>query len=175
MRYSLDGTAPEFVGNDQWIADSAAVIGKVTLHDSASIWFGSVLRGDMERITIGAKSNVQDHSVLHTDLGFPLVLGTGVTVGHRAMLHGCTIGDYALIGIGATILNGASIGAESLVGAHTLVTEGKQFPEGVLIMGTPAKVVRELTDEERAQLRLSAQHYVSNARRFSTALKPLLD
>ena len=175
MRYALDEVAPELIGDNQWIADSAAVIGKVTLHDSASVWFGSVLRGDMEQITIGARSNVQDHSVLHTDFGFPLTLGTGVTIGHQAMLHGCTIGDYALIGIGATVLNGAVIGSESLVGAHTLVTEGKQFPDGVLIMGTPAKVIRELSDEERAQLRLSADHYVANAKRFATQLKAVSD
>ncbi|MEO1327506.1 MAG: gamma carbonic anhydrase family protein [Pseudomonadota bacterium] len=173
MMYALDDDRPELVGDGQWVSDTADVIGKVTLHADASVWFGSVLRGDMERITVGARTNIQDHSVLHTDAGFPLVLGEGVTVGHRVMLHGCQIGDSALIGIGATVLNGAIIGANSLVGAHALVTEGKTFPEGVLIMGTPAKVVRELSEQEIAHLKLSAEHYVANARRFATGLKPL--
>ncbi|MEM6820220.1 MAG: gamma carbonic anhydrase family protein [Pseudomonadota bacterium] len=173
MMYALDDERPELVGGGQWVADSADVIGKVTLNADASVWFGSVLRGDMERITVGARTNIQDHSVLHTDAGFPLVLGEGVTVGHRVMLHGCRIGDNALIGIGATVLNGAVIGANSLVGAHSLVTEGKTFPEGVLIMGTPAKVVRELSEQEIAHLKLSAEHYVANAHRFASGLKPV--
>ncbi|MEL6870349.1 MAG: gamma carbonic anhydrase family protein [Pseudomonadota bacterium] len=175
MRYALDGDAPTLEDATVWIADSAMVLGKVTLQTDASVWFGAVLRGDMERITVGARSNIQDCSVLHTDAGFPLNIGADVTVGHRVMLHGCEIGDGALIGIGATVLNGASIGSESLVGAHALVTEGKSFPPGVLIVGSPAKVVRELTADERQALRVSAQHYVANAQRFAAGLTPLDD
>ncbi|MEM8546757.1 MAG: gamma carbonic anhydrase family protein [Pseudomonadota bacterium] len=161
------------IGDHQWIADCARVIGKVTLHDSASVWFGAVLRGDMERISVGQNSNVQDMAVLHTDHGFALDIGSDVTIGHQAMLHGCTIGDGALIGIGATVLNGATIGAGSLVGAHALITEGKTFPEHSLIVGAPAKVVRELEPGEVDALKMSAAHYVQNAARFARDLQPL--
>ena len=172
MKYALDGVAPVLEGSGQWIADSASVIGNVTLGADVSVWFGAVLRGDMEPMRIGARSNLQDLCVLHTDHGFALTLGTGVTVGHQAMLHGCTIGDHALVGIGATVLNGARVGANSLIGAHTLITEGKEFPAGVLIMGVPGKVVRELSDQEQAQLALSADHYVANAQRYAAGLTP---
>lgn len=170
MIYALDGKRPQMIGAGQWIADDARVIGDVVLHEQSSVWFGSVLRGDVETLTIGARTNIQDLSVLHADQGFPLTLGADVTVGHQAMLHGCTVGDHALIGIGATVLNGASIGSGSLVGAHALVTEGKQFPDGVLIMGAPAKIVRELEPVEIDQLKLSARHYVANAQRFAKGL-----
>lgn len=173
MIYALDGKRPELAGEGHWIAPCASVIGDVTLHTHASVWFGCVLRGDVERIVVGERSNVQDQSVLHTDAGIELTVGNDVTVGHQAMLHGCTIGDGSLIGIGATVLNNASIGRQTLVGAHALVTEGKSFPDGVLLMGAPAKVVRELTDEERAMLAASAAHYVENANRFREGLEPL--
>ncbi|MEM9321519.1 MAG: gamma carbonic anhydrase family protein [Pseudomonadota bacterium] len=173
MIYALDGKRPVFEGQGQWVAPNAHVIGDVTMQAEASVWFGTVVRGDVERITIGARSNIQDQCVLHADVGIPLTIGGDVTVGHQAMLHGCTIGDGCLIGIGATVLNHAVIGKQSLVGAHALVTEGKQFPDGVLLMGAPAKVVRELTDVERQALAASAAHYVANAHRFRDGLEPL--
>lgn len=168
--YELDGVAPQ-VDPSAWIADSAEVIGKVTLARDASVWFGSVLRGDNERLTIGEGSNVQDLCVFHTDMGSPLTLGRHVTIGHKVMLHGCTVGDESLIGIGAIILNGARIGSHCLVGAGALVTEGKTFPDGTLIVGAPARVVRALTPEQIEGLRHNAQHYVDNARRFRAGLK----
>lgn len=168
--YQLDGVAPE-VANSAWIADSAQVMGSVRLGEESSVWFGAVLRGDTETITIGNGSNVQDGSVLHADHGFPLVVGERVTVGHQVMLHGCVIGDESLIGIGATVLNGAKIGKHCLVGARSLVTEGKEFPDGSLIMGSPARVVRPLTPEQIEGLRRSAAHYVENARRYRQGLK----
>ncbi|MDJ0938255.1 MAG: gamma carbonic anhydrase family protein [Woeseiaceae bacterium] len=173
MIYRLGDREPEIVGDGHFVADNASVIGRVRLEDKSSVWFNAVLRGDNELITIGERSNVQDGSVLHTDPGMPLTLGAGVTIGHKVMLHGCTIGDNALIGIGSTILNGAKIGANSVVGAHALVTEGKEFPEGVLILGAPAKVARELSADEIAQIGLSADVYVKNAARFSAELKSL--
>jgi len=172
--YSLDGAAPELVdGGPAFIADDAHVIGKVHLHEDCSVWFGCVLRGDNEPLTIGARTNVQEHTVMHTDPGFPLTIGAGCTIGHRAMLHGCAIGDNSLIGIGAIVLNGARIGANSLVGAGALVTEGKTFPDNSLIIGTPARVARTLDDVAIVGLRLSADHYVENARRFAARLTPL--
>ncbi len=162
--YRLGECVPE-VHPTAWVAESAEVIGKVSIAAEASVWYGCVLRGDNDLIRIGARSNVQDGCVLHTDAGYPLSIGDGVIVGHKAMLHGCTIGDGALIGIGAVLLNGARIGARSIVGAGALVPTGKQFPEGVLIVGAPAKVVRELTEEERAHLGESADGYVRQARR----------
>ncbi len=152
------------------MADSAQVIGNVSLAQDVSIWFGTVLRGDTEHMRIGRGSNIQDGSVLHADVGKPLTVGEDVTVGHKVMLHGCTIGDGSLIGIGAVVLNGARIGKYCLVGARALVTEGKEFPDGSMIIGAPAKVVRELTSEQIAGLGDSARRYVENARRFSATL-----
>ncbi len=167
--YSLDGVAPEVEG-DAWIAPDAQVIGRVRLGAGVSVWFGAVVRGDNEMIAIGARSNIQDGSVLHSDPGSPLTIGEGVTVGHKVVLHGCTVGDNSLIGIGAIVLNRAVIGRDSIVGAGALVPEGKVFPEGVLLLGTPARVVRELTPEQIVGLRRSAEHYVGNARRFARGL-----
>jgi carbonic anhydrase/acetyltransferase-like protein (isoleucine patch superfamily) len=170
--YELDGVKPEFAGRGPaFVADDARIIGKVTLGEDSGIWFGCVLRGDNERISIGARTNVQEHTVMHTDMGFPLDIGEGCTIGHRAMLHGCTISENSLVGIGAIILNGAKIGKNCLVGAGALVTEGKEFPDGSLIIGTPARVVRELDDKAIEMLRWSAAHYVDNARRFAGGLK----
>ncbi|TAN09493.1 MAG: gamma carbonic anhydrase family protein [Burkholderiaceae bacterium] len=168
--YELDGVAPQ-VDPGAWIADSAEVIGSVSLARDASVWFGSVLRGDNERLSIGEGSNVQDLCVFHTDMGSPLAIGRRVTIGHKVMLHGCTVGDESLIGIGAIILNGARIGTHCLVGAGALVTEGKTFPDGSLIVGAPARVARSLTPEQIEGLRHSAQHYIDNARRFRAGLK----
>jgi carbonic anhydrase/acetyltransferase-like protein (isoleucine patch superfamily) len=168
--YQLDDHSPE-VHATAWVADSAQVMGRVSLAENASIWYGAVLRGDNDHISVGRDSNVQDGSVLHTDHGVPLVIGEGVTIGHKVVLHGCTIGDYALVGIGSVVLNGARIGRHCIVGAGALVTEGKQFPDGVLIVGSPAKVVRELTPEQIERLRASATHYVQQQRRHATSLR----
>ncbi len=170
--YELDGQSPQ-VHDSAWVADSAQVMGQVVLEEDASVWFGAVLRGDMDTIRVGRGSNVQDGSVLHADRGVPLTLGENVTVGHQVMLHGCTIGDGSLIGIQAVVLNGARIGKNCLVGAGALVTEGKEFPDGSMILGSPAKVVRQLTPEQIEGLRRSAQSYVENARRFKAGLKKL--
>jgi carbonic anhydrase/acetyltransferase-like protein (isoleucine patch superfamily) len=155
------------------VADSAQVMGNVTLAADSSVWFGVTVRGDTETIAIGQGSNIQDGSVLHADVGMPLVVGENVTVGHKVMLHGCTIGDESLIGIGAIVLNGAKIGKNCLVGAGSLVTEGKAFPDGSMIMGSPAKAVRQLTPEQMEGLRMSARHYVDNAQRFRHTLKKI--
>ena len=168
--YELDGVAPR-LADSAWVADSAQVIGNVVLGEGSSVWFGAVLRGDTETITLGAGSNIQDGSVLHADLGFPMTVGANVTVGHQVMLHGCTIGDESLIGIGATVLNGAKIGRNCLVGAGSLVTEGKEFPDGSMIIGSPARVVKSLTPEQIKGLRLSAHHYIENAERYRKGLK----
>jgi carbonic anhydrase/acetyltransferase-like protein (isoleucine patch superfamily) len=170
--YQLEDEAPD-VHPTAWVADSAEVIGRVTLAENASVWYGAVLRGDNDHITIGANSNVQEGCVLHTDHGKPLVVGERVTIGHQVMLHGCTIGDGSLIGIQSVVLNGARIGRHSIVGAGSLVTEGKQFPDGVLIVGAPAKVVRELTPEQIAGLQASALHYVAQQQRHARTLKRL--
>ena len=170
--YELDGVAPS-VAASAWVADTAQVIGNVVLGENASVWFGTVVRGDTEAITIGAGTNIQDASVLHADFGQPLVVGERVTVGHQVMLHGCTIGDETLIGIGAIVLNGARIGKNCLVGAGALVTEGKEFPDGSMIIGSPAKAVRELSPEQIEGLRQSARHYMDNARRFQSGLRKL--
>jgi carbonic anhydrase/acetyltransferase-like protein (isoleucine patch superfamily) len=170
--YELDGVAPR-VAEGVWIADSAQVMGHVELGEDVSIWFGSVLRGDTEVIRIGRGSNIQDGCVLHADVGKPLELGENVTVGHKVMLHGCTIGDGSLIGIGAIVLNGAKIGRGCIVGAGALVTEGKEFPDGSMVIGSPAKAVRALTPEQQQGLRLSAQHYTENAARFRAGLKQI--
>lgn len=172
--YTIDDIAPTIEDEDTvWVAPDAVVIGRVTLGSEVGIWFGSVLRGDNEPIVIGARSNVQEHTVMHTDPGYPLRVGQGCTIGHRAILHGCTIGDNSLVGMGATILNGAVIGQNCLVGAGALVTENKVFPDNSLIVGSPAKVVRTLDDAAIARLKVSAAHYVANARRFRSGLKPL--
>ena len=170
--YELDGVAPQ-VAASAWVADSAQVMGAVTLGADASIWFGTVVRGDTETITIGRGSNIQDGSVMHADVGKPIVVGNHVTVGHKVMLHGCTIGDESLIGIGAVVLNGAKIGRNCLVGAGALVTEGKEFPDGSMIIGSPAKPVRQLTPEQMEGLGWSARHYVANARRFQAGLRKI--
>ena len=170
--YALDGAVPT-IAESAWVADSAQVMGDVVLAEDASIWFGVVIRGDTETIRIGRGSNIQDLSVLHADHGMPLTVGEDVTVGHQVMLHGCTVGDGSLIGIGAVVLNGAKIGKGCLVGAGSLVTEGKEFPDGSMILGSPAKVVRQLTPEQLEGLRQSAKHYVDNARRFRTGLKKI--
>lgn len=170
--YELDGRAPQ-IGEGAWVADSAQVIGNVRLEAGASVWFGAVVRGDNEAMTLGARSNVQEGSVLHSDPGFPLVIGDDVTIGHQVMLHGCTIGDGTLIGINAVVLNGARIGKNCIVGASALVTEGKEFPDGSMIIGAPARAVRPLTPEEMAGLPRIAEHYVANAKRFMTGLKKI--
>jgi len=168
--YELDGVAPQLAAG-AWVADSAQVIGHVVLGENASVWFGAVLRGDTEPLTIGRNSNVQDLSVLHADVGSPLTIGENVTIGHQVMLHGCTVGDNSLIGIQAVVLNNAKIGRNSIVGAGSVVTEGKEFPDNSLILGSPAKVVRTLDDAAAAKLRASAEHYVDNGRRFANGLK----
>ena len=171
--YSLDGVAPQLDDPDSvWIAPDAQVIGRVVLGRDVGIWFGAALRGDNETIAIGAGSNVQELTVMHTDLGFPLTIGEGCTIGHRAILHGCTIGDNSLVGMGAIVLNGARIGNNCLVGAGALVTEGKEFPDNSLIVGSPARVVRTLDAAAVERLKWSASHYVANARRFKAGLKP---
>ena len=173
--YAIEDQAPILDGDKHFLADNARIIGKVRLGPETSVWFNCVLRGDNDWIDVGERSNIQDGCVLHTDPGFPLTVGNGVTVGHKAMLHGCSIDDNSLIGIGSTILNGASIGKNCLVGAHALVTEGKSFPDGSLILGTPAKFIRSLTDEEIAANRKSASGYVNRAARYRTALRQLVD
>ena len=170
MIYTLGDRAPVFEGGGHFVADNAALIGSVRLGDKSSVWFNCVLRGDNDWLIVGERSNIQDGSVLHTDPGLELVVGSGVTVGHMVMLHGCSIGDDSLVGIGSTVLNGARIGKHCIVGANSLVTENKEFPDGSLILGSPAKVVRELNDEELAHIRWSADIYVRNAARFSSSL-----
>ena len=170
--YQLDDFIPD-IDPTAWVADSAQVIGRVSLARDVSIWFGAVLRGDTDQIRIGAGSNVQDQSMLHCDPGQPLTVGEGVTVGHQVTLHGCTIGDGSLIGIGAVVLNGARIGRNCLVGAGALVTEGKEFPEGSMILGSPAKAVRVFTPEQIAAFQKGARHYVQNAQRYRAGLKKL--
>lgn len=172
MIHTLGDQTPELTGDGHFVAHNATVIGNVRLLSQSSVWFNTVIRGDNELIEVGVGSNIQDGCILHTDPGFPLRIGSGVTVGHRVMLHGCTIGDNSLIGIGSTILNGAAIGNNCLVGAHALITENKEFPDGSLILGSPAKVVRQLNDEEIAQIRWSAKIYVENAARFRSDLLP---
>jgi carbonic anhydrase/acetyltransferase-like protein (isoleucine patch superfamily) len=170
--YELDGVRPELPpGGRCFIADTAAVIGRVRIGEDVSIWPGAALRGDNELIDIGARANVQDNAVCHTDMGSPLTVGEDVTVGHAAILHGCAIGPGSLVGMGAIVLNGARIGARCLVGAGALVTGGRQFPDGSLIVGAPAKLLRPLTPEELAELAKSAPHYVANGRRFAAGLK----
>ncbi|BBN87512.1 gamma carbonic anhydrase family protein [Azospira sp. I09] len=170
--YKIDQKTPQIAAS-AWVAPNATVIGDARLGDNVSIWWNAVLRGDNDPIHIGANSNIQDGSVLHTDEGVPMHIGANVTVGHMVMLHGCTLGDNSLIGIGSVILNRAVIGKHSIVGANTLIPEGKVFPDGVLIVGSPGKVVRELSEEEKARLQKSADHYVDNARRYASRLVEL--
>jgi carbonic anhydrase/acetyltransferase-like protein (isoleucine patch superfamily) len=170
--YALDGIAPA-LHDTAWVAPDANLIGKVVLEAGASVWFGATLRGDNETITVGEGSNLQENVVCHTDPGYPLLIGRDVTVGHKAMLHGCEIGEGSLIGMGATILNGARIGKGCLIGAGALVTEGKEIPDGSLVMGTPGKVVRDLDAAARAALLESARRYRENAARFRAGLQPL--
>lgn len=173
--YALDGTGPTIDPDVAWIAPTAVLIGRVIVAANAGIWFGVVARGDNEPIEIGIGTNVQENVVLHTDMGFPLSIGAGCTIGHKAMLHGCTIGANTLVGMGATILNGARIGANCLVGAGALVTEGKEIPDNSLVVGAPGKVVRELDAQAIEGLRRSAKGYIETARRFARGLTPLPD
>ncbi|WP_319533554.1 gamma carbonic anhydrase family protein [uncultured Cohaesibacter sp.] len=172
--YQLGDVRPELPeeGN-YWIAPTASVIGKIILKSEASIWFGAVLRGDNEAITIGERSNIQEGSTLHTDMGYPLDIGADCTIGHNVILHGCTIGDNSLIGMGAVVLNGAKIGRNCLIGAKALIPEGKEIPDNSLVMGMPGKVVRTLDDEDARRLTRSAANYVANWKRFSADLKEI--
>ncbi len=174
MIYALDGVSPELPDSgDFWVAPDANLIGKVTLETATSVWFGCTLRGDNERITVGAGTNIQENCVLHTDMGYPLVIGQGCTIGHKAMLHGCVIGNNVLIGMGATILNGAHIGDNCLIGAGALVTEGKEISPGSMVLGAPGKIVRQLDDATVQSLQASAIHYQENMRRFKLEMKPV--
>jgi carbonic anhydrase/acetyltransferase-like protein (isoleucine patch superfamily) len=170
--YELDGMVPK-LGPGSWVAESAEVIGQVTLGENASVWYGTVIRGDTEKITIGKNSNVQDLSVLHADFGVPLVIGDNVTIGHQVMLHGCTIGDGTLIGIQAVVLNNAKIGKNSIVGAGAVVTEGKEFPDNSLIVGAPAKAIRTLDAGQIAKFQTIPPHYVENALRHGKKMKKI--
>lgn len=171
--HALDGVTPELPADGEvWVAPGAQLIGRIILEAEASVWFNAVLRGDNEPIVVGRGSNVQDGCVCHTDLGFPLTIGPDCTIGHMAILHGCTIGEGSLVGMGATVLNGARIGRGVLVGAGALVTEGKEIPDGTLVVGRPAKVVRNLSADEIEALRRSAAGYRKNAARFRSGLRP---
>ena len=170
--YSLDDIKPQ-LADDVWVADSAAVVGHVIMESGSSVWFGTVIRGDNEPIKIGARSNIQDNAVLHSDPGSPLTIGADVTVGHQAMLHGCEIDENTLIGIGATVLNGAKIGKNCLIGAHALITEGKIIPDNSVVMGSPGKIVKQVPLAQEAMLKASADYYVKNAKRFKDGLKPI--
>jgi carbonic anhydrase/acetyltransferase-like protein (isoleucine patch superfamily) len=173
--YALDDLIPQTPAPDRfWVAPDAHVVGNVILAEDVGIWFGAAIRGDNDPIRIGARSNIQEGAMLHSDAGFPLTVGADVTVGHHAILHGCTIGDGCLIGMGATVMNGARIGAGSIIGAGALVTEGKEIPERSLVMGAPAKVIRSLDPEMAARLLASAAHYVENARRFAKGLRRIV-
>ena len=171
--YELNGVGVETPGEGKfWVAPSATVVGRVRLEADSSIWFGTVVRGDNELITIGARSNVQDGCVLHTDPGFPLTIGSDCTIGHMVMLHGCTIGRGSLIGIGSIIMNGTNIGEECVIGANTLLAEGKDIPPRSMVMGSPGKVVRQLTDDEVKRFSGASGRYVENWKRFAAGLKP---
>lgn len=169
MKYRLGQSRVE-AHPDSWVAPNATLVGKVKLEPGASVWFNAVLRGDNELIHIGENSNVQDGTVMHTDMGFPLTVGKGVTIGHNAMLHGCTVGDYSLVGINAVVLNGAKIGKYCIIGANSLIGEGKEIPDGSLVMGSPGKVVRELNQQQKNMLEAGAAHYVHNAQRYAREL-----
>ena len=170
--YSLDGIEPTLPAKETyWIADNAQVMGKVTLSEGVGVWFGAVLRGDNEMISIGAGTNIQENCTLHTDLGYPLIVGDGCTIGHNAILHGCQLGDNTLIGMGATVLNGAKIGKNCIIGAGALITENKVIADNSLVVGSPGKVIRQIDAETEVALREGAQHYVDNAMRFAKGLK----
>lgn len=171
MLYRLGEMQVDIAGEDYFVAESADVIGNVRLENNASVWFNAVIRGDNDLITVGENSNVQDCSVLHTDPDFPLTIGKNVTIGHKVMLHGCTIGDNSLIGINSVVLNGAKIGKNCLIGANSLVTEGKEIPDGSLVMGSPAKVIKTLSAEQQAQLARSADSYVKKFKEFKKDLQ----
>jgi carbonic anhydrase/acetyltransferase-like protein (isoleucine patch superfamily) len=172
--YSLDGIRPELpASGDFFVAPDATLIGRVKLEEQASVWFTAVLRGDNELITVGPGSNVQDGCVLHTDPGFPLTIGAGCTIGHRAVLHGCTIGENSLVGMGAIVLNGAKIGRNSIVGAGALITEGKMFSDNSLVVGAPARSIRTLDEKAVEMLRLAAQVYRDRSRRYASGLSPI--
>lgn len=172
MIFSLDGIAPE-IDAEAWVAHDANIIGRIRLMAGASVWFGCTLRGDNEWIEIGEGSNVQENTVMHTDMGYPLTVGKGCTIGHKALLHGCTIGDNTLVGMGAMVMNGAKVGNNCLIGAGAMITEGKVIPDGSLVMGAPGKIVRELTEEQIEGLRRSALNYQRNAKRHRDGMKPL--
>lgn len=171
MIYSLGDRKVQIVGEDYFIADNATVIGSIIIHNDVGIWFNVVIRGDNDLITIGEGTNIQDGAVLHTDEGIPLNIGKGITVGHQAMLHGCTIGDNSLIGINAVVLNNAVIGKNCIIGANCLITQGKVIPDNSMVLGSPGKVVREVNEEEIAELKHSAEHYIQNYKRFKKGLK----
>ena len=173
MNYSLDGKAPSYAGEPAFIAHNATVIGDVEIHQDVSIWYNVVIRADNDRVIIGEQSNVQDGSILHIDPGIPLTIGKGVTIGHKVMLHGCTIGDYSLIGINAVVLNGARIGNHCLIGANTLIPENMEIPDGSLVVGSPGKIKRELSDPQKKMLEMSAVHYVRNGQKFRSTLQPV--
>lgn len=173
MLFELGDKRPVINGGGHFIAPNASLIGDVVIGNQASIWFNVVIRADNDRITVGAYSNIQDGSVLHADSGIPLTVGNGVTVGHKVMLHGCTVGDYSLVGINAVVLNKAKIGSHCLIGANSLVPEGMEIPDGSLVMGSPAKIKRVLTEPEKKMLELSAHHYVSNGKRYLAKLKQI--
>ncbi|MEP6390455.1 MAG: gamma carbonic anhydrase family protein [Halioglobus sp.] len=172
MKYSLGDKQVKLIGEGHFIAPNAAVIGDVTMYENSSVWFSCVLRGDAERLEIGAGSNIQDGAVIHADPGFPTVVGKNVTVGHSAMLHGCTIGDGTLVGINAVVLNGAKVGKGCLIGANALVTEGMEIADGSLVLGSPAKIKTTLSPEQQLGLMHNADHYVSNAARYTQLLEP---
>jgi carbonic anhydrase/acetyltransferase-like protein (isoleucine patch superfamily) len=173
MLYALGSRKVQLIGSGHYVAPNATIIGDVVLESESSVWFNVVIRGDNDTITIGARSNIQDGSVLHTDAGVPLTLGPSVSVGHLVMLHGCTIGEGSLIGIKAVILNGARIGRDCLIGANTLIAEGKTIPDRSLVLGSPGRVLRTLDDVEIAGIRAIADHYVDNARRYRADFKPI--
>jgi len=169
--YELDGARPELPASGKyWVAESAEVMGRVILRENASIWYGCVLRGDNDPIIVGENSNIQDLSVLHTDHGYPITIGANVTVGHRVVLHACTIGDDTLIGMGSTILNRAKIGKNCIIGANTLISEGKEIPDNSLVMGAPGKVVKEVSPQQVQMIRMSAIHYVENWQKHQARL-----
>ncbi len=176
--YELDGVQPDLAGqnhpNDQcWVAPCATLVGKIVLKQDANVWFGAVLRGDNEEILIGEGSNVQDLTLMHTDMGYPLTVGAHCTIGHKAIIHGCTIGDNSLIGMGATVMNGAVIGKNCLVGAGALIAEGKTIPDGSLVLGAPGRVIRSLDQTAIDQVRGAALHYVENSKRYRSGMKPV--